>query len=493
MREYSPRNLYEILKHSVIGQDHYLKKIATTMWLHHKRIEAQRYIFGNQKLQKFNLLCVGPTGSGKTLAASILADLYGMDMIIEDMSGYTGAGYKGRDVEEIFKNLYLACNKDKERTERGIVIMDEIDKMLLAKGQGDQSFCAENALLKILEGTHVRINLNDNSKITINTSNILFIASGAFEGIEDIVRRRKGCKYVGFATTSEASLDDAEVYALIEKEDLRRYGVGSQFLGRFANIATLNKLDVPTLTSILLNSKASVIRSLDMTLKLSCGIRVSIDEAGANAVADQAAKEGTGARGLSQIILPLLDDTLFAISDDQNVNEIQVTADEAGNPTVWLIEGPRLEKKPIARPAIRCSWPHADKHNVEGLCWRLLEPYLDENKLRYKDIQAMHALACSIVFYLDSECNAYECIMDSIKKLAGCAREESGDGDETVYEIMIEKESRKHFPRDPAYMQYYKTFRRLDPSYHTVPQLLKALARFKETGKLSGKKEKKET
>lgn len=471
IKNYTPQYLFQKMSECVIGQDSYLQKIGITVWLHNKRIEASQSAFCDLNLQKHNLFCIGPTGSGKTLALSILAKLYNLDVLVADMSGYTGAGWKGKDAEDLIRNLFIQCRQDKSRTEKGIIVMDEVDKMIQQKDTKEPSFAAENALLKIIEGTTVEID-----GTTIDTKNILFIAAGAFEGIEYIVKERINAGKLGFNPVHpEIITDESELLMNIERIDVLRYGMGSQFMGRFSDIAVLRKLGVPELKKILLESEASVVKSLDMTLRRTCGIRVEMDEEGAKAVAEQAIREGTGARGLAQIILPVINDVLFIIDDDETTNGILLTAKD-DEPYVKLLEGERI-KKHTWKPNVRFDFPAKKRKNVEHFCWNLLSVYLEEQPQTYKKMQAMHALLCSIVFFVLTSCNKRDQNLISLQKLAKEAFLEPGN-DCTVYEMVLFKDEK--FSDEQEYIYYYKLFRLLDPSYDSVPLLQKALDAFTE-------------
>lgn len=471
---YTPKQLYDRLSEFVIGQDDYLKKVGITVWLHNNRIQAVESTSFNLRLQKHNLLCVGPTGSGKTLAVSILAKMYDLDVLIADMSGYTGTGWKGKNVEELIKELYIECKGDKRRTERGIIVMDEVDKMILQKDVKEPSFAAENALLKLIEGTNVTFEVG-NQEVTIDTTNILFIAAGVFEGIEYLVKQRVNAGKIGFKPEKENFIvDQEELLMKVTRADLLKYDMGAQFLGRFADIAVLKKLDVPELTEILLHSKSSVVKSLDETLRRSCGIKVTMDEEGAKAVAKQAVLEGTGARGLSQIISPVVNSTLFTAGDDKTVNGILLTAQE-GEPFVKLQEGERYYRR--WRPKCRVVFPAAKRKNVEHFSWLLLSVYLEQYQVPYRKMQAMHTLLCNIVFYLLTCCNRDEYDLETIQKVLKEAMPEP-ESNHTLYEFMQTDE--KYYSEHQDYVYYYKLFKILDPGYSTVPMLQQALEMYAE-------------
>lgn len=468
--------LMGVLKKSVIGQEGYLKKIAVTVWLHNKRIEAINNTFYTTKLQKHNLLCVGPTGSGKTLAVSILADIYGMDVLVADMSSYTGTGWKGKDIDEMIKELYEICGRDKERTERAIVVMDEIDKMVLQKDGRDQSFATENSLLKIIEGTKV-----DVGRTRIDTQNILFIGAGAFEGIEYLVKKRVNEGKMGFKPTREDYIVcQEELLQHIERQDVIGYGMGAQLMGRFSDIAILRKLNVHDFKRILLESEVSVVKSLNETLHMSCGIQVTMDEAGAEAVSKQAIREGTGARSLAQIIFPVVHEVMFIVDDEQTVNGILLTADEEGEPIVKLQEGERFLRTSRCPFEIKYQFPQPKRKNVEHFCWHLLSVYLDKTPETYQRINAMHKLLCSIVFYVLRECASKEHTIMSIQKLVSNSSLEPGCS-RTIYEVLLSDCENKECH------DYYRQYKCLDSAHQTVSQLQKALVDFTDNPCLPSK------
>ena len=469
--------LMSILRKSVIGQEEYLKKIAVTVWLHHKRIEANEKAFSNLKLQKHNLLCVGPTGSGKTLAVSVLAEYFDFDVMVTDMSAYTGSGWKGKDVEDMIQELYQACGHSKSRTEKAIVIMDEIDKMVLQNDEDRYaSFGAENALLKIVEGTELNV-----GKEKIDTRNILFIAAGAFEGIEWDVKARVNEGKLGFKVNKEDFIvKQDDLMAQITRQDVLRFGMGAQFMGRFADIAVLRKLDVQDFKKILLESNVSVIKDMNLTLTMSCGIKVTIDEAGAEAVAREAIKENTGARGLAQIIMPVINDVMFLVDQDQTVNGIHITVDAEGEPAVKLMEGKREYVSTVYENEVKYNFPKANRRSVEHFCWYVLEPYLNHTAEEYRRTRAMHQLLFSIVFYVLMECNEKEHTMESVRKLVNCCYERNNSKNYgCVYEVLLEEGQEKHPENSKNYTSYYQRYRYLDRRYRMVPVLLNALDHFK--------------
>lgn len=470
-KEMSLEQLMDILRKSVIGQEQYLKKIAVTVWLHNNRIRVKKQSACQEKLQKHNLLCVGPTGSGKTLAVSILADLCGLDVMITDMSAYTGSGWKGREVKDMIVDLWAACGHDRKRAEKAIVILDEIDKMVLQNDDHEYaSFGAENAMLKIIEGMTVQVS----DHVYIDTTDILFIGAGAFEGIEWDVKKRVNAGKFGFHVEREDYVTGDDLLLQITRQDVLAYGMGAQLMGRFADIAVLRKLDINDFKRILMESEKSVVKSIDRTLQLSCGVFVAIDESGAEAVAKQAIREDTGARGLAQIIMPVINDTMFLVDQDETVSGILITAAEDGEPAIKLIEGARCTQEKPLKTKQPYDFPHMKRKNVEHFCWHLLSGYLEERPEPYSKAHAMHSLLCSIVFYVGNECDPCDQTLTSIQKLV----EKSIRVDlytSSIYEVLL-----CHVSHVPDIMDYYRAFEQKDPDHETIPVLKKALGIFQD-------------
>jgi len=414
-------------------------------------------------LPKQNLLIVGPTGSGKTLAISKLAKMYSLDVGICNAADFTAPGWKGRDPEEAIKEVYIACDRNIGRTEKAIVVLDEVDKMVLHKqhsSTGDAS-SAENSFLKIIEGTDVTFEVGQGT-VTINTSNILFIAAGAFEGIEDFVRKRIGrsrSKQIGFLSDQESAEEDSDfLYQQINNDDLIAYGIGAQFLGRFSDTVCLRKLTEEDLKEILLRSDSSMIQGLDKILFASNHIRVKIDEAGAGAIAHQAVEKNVGARGLSHLITPLMQEKLFEMDDTKKYMTLKLSANEDNVPTVeWLEEDYYPVLNTNVYEPIRCA-PKTNR--VENFVDYILSGAEGIVYANVREIRAAHALLCSVVFYLLLECNKFDQTLESIDKLlrhVAFSSDLSEDG--TVYLILMEdgeKNMQYHF--------YYDKFITLDPS-----------------------------
>lgn len=471
---YTPKQLYEILSKTVIGQEDYLKKLSNTVWLHSKRLEVKDKVSEKRYLQKYNLLCVGPTGSGKTLAVTTLAKLYGFDVGIFNSVDFTGAGWKGRDTDEIIQEMYMICDRSKERTERAIIVLDEFDKMLLQKnGSGDSpSFGAENSMLKLIEGMKVTVKSGDFSSL-IDTSNILFIAAGAFEGIEKIVQRRtRGGKALGFTTEKRFFEEDEDLYSYIRKEDLLEYGIGAQLLGRFSDVAHLRRLGVEDLKHVLRDSDASAIHCMDVLLSLTCDVDLEIDETAIHAVAVQAYEEQTGARGLTQILMPVLQEVIFNLDITNEVRKIVITADERGKlkadiSTLWVNEEPAECFQDVT---IDC---HIRKNSVECFVDYILSAYPDLNHANIREVRAAHALLCSLVFYLLIECNESDQTVTGLQKLLYVATpsKDPNSSDQTVCDVLLHDKAMD-------YSFYFDKFLFLDKSLKSAELAKKALDAF---------------
>ena len=474
-RDYTPKELYDILRKKVIGQEDYLKKLATCIWMHNRRIQAKEEFYQKDVLKQ-NLLVIGPSGSGKTYGAQILAELYGMDLLIVDMSSFTGTGWKGRDVRDMIKDLYHLCGSDKARTEKAIVFLDELDKACLQKDMDhDKSFAVEHALLKLIEGTQYII------EDVIDTENILFIGAGAFEGLDEIVKKRTAKKTIGFIRSEEETYEEETV----TKEDLQEYGMSPQLLGRFADIAVLNELDEDDLSRILLESKSSVITKLDNTLKWSCGVRLSVDELGAKAAARLAYRKGTGARGLNQIITPLVNEALFD-NDDRRLRKIIITKDgEMPMPKAELIKDESANEEDLKGGFKGLySMPHLRRSSIEHFSWSILSFYLEAEPMPYTHMLAVHSLLCSIVYFDLKECNPDEQNIQTLQKLAATVKAPSSKGCVSVYEVLVNDEgSRIRGQRE--YLEYYRKYKSIDDSLSLAPVLEDALAYFCEHGNFS--------
>ena len=356
----TPEEIKKILDEYVIGQDEAKKTLSVAVYNHYKRINSEMEESKDDvEIQKSNVLLLGPTGCGKTFLAQTLAKILNVPFAIADATTLTEAGYVGEDVENILLKLIQAADYDIEKAEKGIVYIDEIDKISRksentsitrdVSGEGVQQ-----ALLKIVEGTIASVPPQGGRKhphqelIQINTSNILFICGGAFEGLEKIIGSRIGKKSMGFGANIESAekLDKYKVYANLEPEDLLKFGLIPEFVGRLPIIATLQELDKNALIDIMKKPKNALVKQYQKLLSID-DVELEFTDEALEVIVDKAIERKTGARGLRSIMEDTMRDIMYEIPSNPKITKCTVTKEVVQNhakPEIVIDEN-KKEKK----------------------------------------------------------------------------------------------------------------------------------------------------
>lgn len=356
----SPKDLKAALDDYVIGQDRAKKLLSVAVYNHYKRISqgdevsAENSEFDDVEIAKSNILLLGPTGSGKTLMAQTFARFLDVPIAISDATSLTQAGYVGEDVENIITRLYQAADYDIKRTQKGIIFIDEIDK--IARVSENRSITrdvsgegVQQALLKIIEGSLVNISPQGGRKhphqefVPINTEDILFICGGAFDGLNDIIKRRLGSNMLGFNTEKKAINNDENYFHLVDSSDLMNYGMIPELIGRLHIVATLDEINEDAMLNILLKPKNSLIRQYQKIFALD-NVVLEFEEKALRLIAQKAIERKTGARALRAIMEGLMVDLMFDIKDYANAKLVITSDFVAGNGAPLVIKNKSKKK-----------------------------------------------------------------------------------------------------------------------------------------------------
>ncbi len=352
----APHKIKESLDKYVVGQEHAKKVMSVAVYNHYKRVAT-----GTQdsiEIEKSNILLIGPTGCGKTYMVRMLAKLLDVPLAIADATSLTEAGYIGDDIESVISKLLAAADNDVEKAENGIVFIDEIDKIAKKENSNHRDVSGESVqqgMLKLLEGSEVEVPVGASSKgamvplATVNTRNILFICGGAFPGLEDIIKERLSkTNSIGFGGTLKDSYDnDPDILSKVTTEDIRKFGMIPEFIGRLPIVTTLQNLTKEMLVKIMTEPKNAILKQYRKLLELD-EVKLEFADDALDVIAEKALELKTGARGLRSIIEEYMLDIMYEIPKDDNIGTVTITADYLrgkGAPVIGMRGTPAIEEK----------------------------------------------------------------------------------------------------------------------------------------------------
>jgi len=345
----APHEIKRQLDEYVIGQEHAKKVMSVAVYNHYKRVASNTNTMDEIEIEKSNMLMIGPTGSGKTYLVKILAKLLDVPLAITDATSLTEAGYIGDDIESVVSKLLAAAGNDVEKAERGIIFVDEIDKIAKKKETRSRDVSGESVqqgMLKLLEGSEVEVPVGANSKnamvplTTVNTKNILFICGGAFPELEDVIKERLNKQSsIGFAADLKDKHDkDMNILSQVTLEDLKLFGMIPEFLGRLPIVFTLQGLTKEMLVEVMKEPKNAILKQYQKLLALD-EVNLIFDDSALEAIAEKAIAKKTGARAIRSIIEEFMLDIMYEIPKDDNIGKVTITGDyinKTGGPIIEL-------------------------------------------------------------------------------------------------------------------------------------------------------------